>query len=74
MASNSDGGSVGWPGLPIVLFLIFLVLKLCDVIAWSWWWVTAPLWIPLAVFAAFFFFCLAMALFVAWQEWKHHRK
>ncbi|MES2662285.1 MAG: hypothetical protein V4629_03185 [Pseudomonadota bacterium] len=27
-----------------VLFLIFLTLKLCDVIAWSWWWVTAPLW------------------------------
>lgn len=29
-----------------VLFIIFLVLKLCGVIAWSWWWVTAPLWIP----------------------------
>lgn len=29
------------------LFLVFLVLKLCNVITWSWWWVTAPLWIPL---------------------------
>ena len=29
-----------------VLFLIFLVLKLTNVIAWSWWWVTAPLWGP----------------------------
>lgn len=28
-----------------VLFLIFLVLKLTHVIDWSWWWVTAPLWI-----------------------------
>lgn len=28
-----------------VLFLIFLVLKLVGVITWSWWWVTAPLWI-----------------------------
>lgn len=28
-----------------VLFFIFLVLKLCGVIEWSWWWVTAPLWI-----------------------------
>jgi len=27
------------------LFIVFLVLKLCDVIDWSWWWVTAPLWI-----------------------------
>lgn len=30
--------------VPVVLFLIFLVLKLTDVIDWSWWWVTAPLW------------------------------
>jgi len=27
-----------------ILFAIFLTLKLCGVIAWSWWWVTAPLW------------------------------
>ncbi|MGH9608061.1 MAG: hypothetical protein ACRD34_00170 [Bryobacteraceae bacterium] len=26
------------------LFLIFLVLKLCHVIGWSWVWVMAPLW------------------------------
>lgn len=31
--------------LPSVLFLIFLVLKLCEVITWSWWLVTMPLWI-----------------------------
>jgi hypothetical protein len=28
------------------IFLIFLVLKLTGYISWSWWWVTAPLWIP----------------------------
>lgn len=33
-------------GLGTVLFIVFLVLKLTDVIDWSWWWVTAPLWIP----------------------------
>ena len=27
------------------LFLLFLVLKLTNVITWSWWWVTCPLWI-----------------------------
>ncbi len=32
-------------GLPTVLFVIFLVLKLVHAVAWSWWWVTAPLWI-----------------------------
>ena len=36
-------------GLPTLLFLIFLVLKLTDNIDWSWWWVTSPLWIELLV-------------------------
>lgn len=29
----------------MILFIVFLVLRLCKVIAWSWWWVTSPLWI-----------------------------
>ena len=36
----SCGGGTGFS-----LFLVFLVLKLVGVISWSWWWVTAPLWI-----------------------------
>lgn len=32
-----------------VLFIVFLVLKLCGVITWSWWWVTAPIWIPIGL-------------------------
>lgn len=32
-----------------VLFFIFLVLKLTNTIAWSWWWVTAPLWGPVVL-------------------------
>jgi len=27
------------------IFAAFLVLKLINVIDWSWWWVTSPLWI-----------------------------
>ena len=34
---------IGFGGL---LFVLFLALKLTGFIAWSWWWVTAPLWIP----------------------------
>ena len=32
-----------------LLGLAFIVLKLCKVIAWSWWWVTAPFWVPVAL-------------------------
>jgi hypothetical protein len=33
-------------GIGEVLTLIFVVLKLVDVISWSWIWVLSPLWIP----------------------------
>lgn len=46
MADNKSNGGIGLGG---VLFVVFLVLKLCKVITWSWWWVFAPLWIPLAI-------------------------
>ena len=32
----------------MILFIVFLVLKLTNVINWSWW-VTAPLWIPVSI-------------------------
>jgi hypothetical protein len=35
-------------GLPGLLTIVFLVLKLTGNIAWSWWWVFSPLWIPVA--------------------------
>ena len=28
-----------------ILTIVFIVLKLTKVIAWSWWWVLSPLWI-----------------------------
>lgn len=28
-----------------VLTLIFIVLKLCKVVTWSWLWVLSPIWI-----------------------------
>jgi hypothetical protein len=32
-----------------LMFLLFLGLKLGEVIAWSWIWVCAPLWLPLTI-------------------------
>lgn len=40
--------SVNFPFFGI-LALIFITLKLTGYIAWSWWWVLAPLWMPLTV-------------------------
>ena len=38
--------------LPVLIFLVFLVLKLAgigQVATWSWLWVTSPLWIGFAL-------------------------
>jgi hypothetical protein len=47
----SDSGGIGFCGL---LCVAFIVLKLCEVINWSWWWVLSPLWIPLAIIIVVF--------------------
>jgi hypothetical protein len=44
-SKNTSGGI----GIGMILFLIFMTLKLTGNITWSWWWVTAPLWIPLGI-------------------------
>ncbi len=31
--------------IPVLVFVVFLVLKLTKKINWSWWWVTSPLWV-----------------------------
>jgi hypothetical protein len=32
-----------------LLTVLFIALKLTGVIDWSWWWVLAPIWIPLLI-------------------------
>lgn len=32
-----------------VLLVLFLVLKLAGLVTWSWWFVLAPLWVPLSI-------------------------
>jgi hypothetical protein len=44
-----------------VLLIIFVVLKLVGSIAWSWWWVLSPLWIPIALWLILIFIGLIMA-------------
>jgi hypothetical protein len=48
MSENSKI-SIQLGGLPTLLTVAFIVLKLCNVISWSWWWVLSPLWISIAI-------------------------
>ena len=45
-SSSSSSSGIGFTGL---LTVLFVALKLTDVIDWSWWWVLSPLWIGLAL-------------------------
>jgi hypothetical protein len=52
MANNRHTGI----GLGTIIFIIFLILKLCEigtVATWSWWWVTSPLWISIGLWVVF---------------------
>ncbi len=57
----STGGSA--TGIPTILLVVFIVLKLTGVITWSWWWVLSPLWISFSlVVVAVLVFILAALL------------
>jgi hypothetical protein len=48
MENNSTkSGGIGFCGL---LTTLFIALKLTNVITWSWWWILAPMWIPIILF------------------------
>lgn len=36
-------------GILDVVQIVFIILKLCGVINWSWWVVLLPLWVVLAI-------------------------
>lgn len=42
----------GGIGIFGVLGIVFVTLKLCGVIDWSWWLVTMPFWIGIGLFVA----------------------
>lgn len=42
MKNNSTKGSSGGIGFTSLLTVAFIVLKLCHVIDWSWFWVLSP--------------------------------
>lgn len=47
-SSSSSSGGIGFTGL---LQIVFIILKLCHIIEWSWWWVLAPTWITVLLLA-----------------------
>jgi len=49
MDDNNKKTSTGGIGFCGLLTIAFIVLKLCHVIEWSWWWVLSPILIPIVL-------------------------
>ena len=61
-----NGNASSGIGICGVLLIVFISLKLCGMIKWSWLWVLSPLWIP-ALFVTLFA-VLALLLAVFWSK------
>lgn len=46
MKETANDCGIGF--LPL-LTIAFIVLKLTNMITWSWWWVLSPIWIPICL-------------------------
>lgn len=57
-------GGIGFFG---ALTLIFIVLKLCNVINWSWLWVLSPLWISFCLGLIFLAIGLIILFYAKWK-------
>ena len=60
--SSSSSGGIGFCGL---LTIVFITLKLAGIGAvahWSWWWVLAPIWIPLLIAIPFIVIAIVIAV------------
>ncbi len=64
MAESSSGG-IGLPGL---LAVLFIGLKLTHYIDWSWWWVLSPIWIAFAVWVVVLSVVLGLSILAG--VWK----
>ena len=71
MAKNeSKSNGIGVFGLTFIVFLVLKLAEIGQVATWSWWWVTAPLWMPFILGIAIVGLILIGAVFVAYIDSK----
>ena len=63
--------NIGFIGL---LTIVFVTLKLCGVISWSWLWVLSPLWIGALVAIAILLIIVAIAFIEYTQDKRRWKK
>lgn len=67
MSKEKQSGGIGFLGL---LTIAFIVLKLCAVVDWSWWWVLSPTLIPLGITLLIMLFLAALRTYAIWKWYR----
>ena len=65
MADNKSTVSSGGIGFAGLLTIAFIILKLCGVIAWSWWWVISPILISAGLAIVLLVFLLVLGIWAS---------
>lgn len=60
MEKSIRTGGIGFCG---TLFIVFFVLKVLNLLDWSWVWIFAPLWVPVALVILLLIIALIVAAF-----------
>lgn len=68
-SSSRASSGIGFTGL---LTIVFIVLKLLNVIQWSWLWVLSPIWISIAL--AIFILVVALLIAILRRIYKNKKK
>ena len=58
-SSSRSSGGISFTG---ALTILFIGLKLGNVINWSWWWVLSPIWISASIVITILAIVLAVAV------------
>jgi hypothetical protein len=61
-------------GFLSLLTLLFIGLKLSNIISWSWWWVLSPLWIPLAIVGIIILITAVLTIFADIVDNRNRKK
>lgn len=67
-SNTTPASGIGFLGL---LAIAFIVLKLTNVINWSWIWVLAPIWIPVSATIVFLIVMITITVVV---HYRHNSK
>ena len=66
----SETIKTGGIGLPAILTIVFVILKVVKVIDWSWVWVLSPIWISYLLYFVVFAIFSGVAVLIAFKKKK----